>query len=132
MGTAPTSCAAHYPVCRGSMPKHDSWVDFGANCSNFTQSTPGCPFSNVVMPYLRVSPHLPRALVLLLLLIGGLHPNPGPPASFNQFFNFLQLNINGIQKSSFELSSFFLKPNPGRRIGRPGVGHHQGVNSKFK
>ena len=73
--------------------------------------TSGRPFFNMMMPYLRVSSHPPRDLILLLLLISGLHPNPGPPAPFNQFFNFLQLNINGIQKSSSELSSFLIEHN---------------------
>jgi hypothetical protein len=48
-----------------------------------------------------------HALILLLLLRSGIHPNPGPPSSSQQSdFTFLQLNINGIRKSTTELSNF--------------------------
>jgi hypothetical protein len=52
----------------------------------------------------------PRQLILLLLLISGLHPNPGPsrPQSESNF-NILQININGLQNSVAELSVFLVK-----------------------
>ena len=59
------------------------------------------------MLFLSVSQTLSRQLILLLLFISGLHPNPGPTFPRTEHnFNFLQININGIQNSMAELSDF--------------------------
>ena len=49
---------------------------------------------------------LTRALILLLLLVGGIHPNPGPPSSLSPLPVILQFNCNGIKNSVSELDSF--------------------------
>jgi hypothetical protein len=57
-----------------------------------------------------------RGLILILLLVGGIHPNPGPPLVMNHPSHtsssqpssqtFLQWNCNGIRNSSTELNDF--------------------------
>jgi hypothetical protein len=47
-----------------------------------------------------------RNLILTLLLISGIHPNPGPPSSSLAPLPVLQLNINGLRNSVADLNSF--------------------------
>jgi exonuclease III len=56
-----------------------------------------------MMPFAKKVSPLMHALILILLLIRGLPPNPGPHQSN---FIFLQININGIRNSFSELSNF--------------------------
>jgi hypothetical protein len=64
--------------------------------------TPGLPLSTIKM-----SSHcLSRGLLLILLLMGGVHPNPGPSNSQCSVFMFLQFNTNVIRSSSAKLASF--------------------------
>jgi hypothetical protein len=54
-----------------------------------------------------------RLLILLLLFVSGIYPNPGPPRvdpnnNVDPNLNFLQFNVNGIQNSHAELSDFIL------------------------
>jgi hypothetical protein len=61
------------------------------------------PFPFSPLPNHRLN--FPRSLILILLLISGLHPNPGPPLT-SEPFHFVQLNVNGIQNSRAELLDF--------------------------
>ena len=56
---------------------------------------------------LRQSP-LPRALLLVLLFVGGIHPNPGPPLPPKCI---LSWNCNGLVGSSLELTRFLTENN---------------------
>jgi exonuclease III len=58
------------------------------------------------LSFITLPPHHNRlscSLILILLLSSGIHPNPGPS---DPNFKFLQMNINGIQNSRFELLDF--------------------------
>jgi hypothetical protein len=72
--------------------------------------TPGLLFSHT-MPFFRAFFTFSRRLILLLLLISGLHPNPGPTNPQCSVFNFRQFNINGIRSSCAELASFLVLHN---------------------
>ena len=61
------------------------------------------PFPFSPLPNHRLN--FPRSLILILLLISGLYPNPGPPLT-SEPFHFVQLNVNGIQNSRAELLDF--------------------------
>ena len=56
-------------------------------------------------------PPLSRKLILLLLLMAGIHPNPGPSSSSSLVV--MHWNCNGLKNSSAELGRFLQKYNVG-------------------
>jgi hypothetical protein len=57
---------------------------------------------------LKISSHFTRELIVLLLFISGLHPNPGPAIPQGLDFKLLQFNTNGIRNSCAELATFLV------------------------
>ena len=47
-----------------------------------------------------------RSIILTLLLISGIHPNPGPSPPYDPNLHILQLNVNGLQNTRAELIDF--------------------------